>query len=189
MDLLNHLTDAELLRRTASQPRAFGAFYVRHERLVLSFLHRRSRDAELTADLTAETFAGALEGAARFDPERAGGTSAIPWLLGIAHHTLVTSIRRGVVADEARRRLGGAPLELSDEALTRIELRAELPIPLEQLLGGLSGDLRAAVIARVLEERDYGEIASQLGCSEQVVRKRVSRGLGRLRTALMSTSQ
>jgi DNA-directed RNA polymerase specialized sigma24 family protein len=33
----------------------------------------------------------------------------------------------------------------------------------------------------VLEERDYGDIARELRCSEAVVRQRVSRGLGRLR--------
>jgi RNA polymerase sigma factor (sigma-70 family) len=189
MHFLNRLTDAELLGKTVSQPKAFGVFYSRHERLVISFLHRRCRNAELTADLTAETFARALEGAARFDPERAQSTSAIPWLLGIAHHTLVASIRQGVVADDARRRLGGAQLPLSDEALTRIERSTELDIPIDELLGGLPEDLREAVIARVLNERDYGEIAAQLGCSQQVVRKRVSRGLSRLRTALLSAGQ
>ena len=189
MDFLNRLTDAELLEKTASQPKAFGIFYRRHERLVLSFMNSRCRDAELTADLTAETFVRALEGAARFDPARASGASAIPWLLAIAHHTFVSSVRSGVVADDARRRLESAPLELSDDALTRVELRAELDVPLEQLLSGLPDDLRDAVIARVLEERDYAEIATQLGCSQQVVRKRVSRGLGRLRSAVLPISQ
>lgn len=39
----------------------------------------------------------------------------------------------------------------------------------------------------MLDERDYEEIATRLGCSQMVVRKRVSRGLTRLRTALLST--
>jgi RNA polymerase sigma-70 factor (ECF subfamily) len=150
----------------------------------MRFLNARCRDAELTADLTAETFARALEGAARFDPERANGSSAVSWLLSIARNTWVSSIRRGVVADDARSRLGGAPLALDDDALARVEQRAGLEFPLERLLGDLPDDLRDAVTARVLEEREYGEIADQLGCSEQVVRKRVSRGLARLRSVL-----
>jgi RNA polymerase sigma-70 factor (ECF subfamily) len=36
----------------------------------------------------------------------------------------------------------------------------------------------------VIEERAYPEIAARLGCSELVIRKRVSRGLARLRTEL-----
>jgi RNA polymerase sigma factor (sigma-70 family) len=185
MDFLERLTDAELLARTAREPKAFATFYRRHERLVLRFLISRCRDAELTADLAAETFASVLEAADHFDPERAGGTSAVPWLLAIARNTLLASVRRGVVADDARRRLGSEPLVLDDEALERIEYLASLELPpLEQMLEGLPKDLRDAVVARVLEEREYDEIAAQLGCSQQVVRKRVSRGLTRLRSIL-----
>jgi DNA-directed RNA polymerase specialized sigma24 family protein len=43
---------------------------------------------------------------------------------------------------------------------------------------------RTAVEARVLEERDYSDIARDLSCSEAVVRQRVSRGLARLRRQL-----
>ena len=189
MDFFDRLTDAELLERTAREPKAFGTFYRRHERLILRFLMSRCRDAELTADLAAETFASALEAADRFDPARAGSTSAVPWLLTIARNTLLTSVRRGVVADDARRRLGCEPLALDDDALARVELRASLDLPLEQLLGDLPPDLRDAVVARVLEERDYDEIAQQLGCSQQVVRKRVSRGLTRLRSVLLPVNQ
>jgi RNA polymerase sigma factor (sigma-70 family) len=188
MEFFDRLSDAELLSRTAREPKAFAALYRRHERLVLRFLMARCRDPELTADLAAETFASALEAADRFEPARSGGTSAAPWLLGIARNTLLTSVRRGAVAEGARRRLGCEPLALTDDALTRVELRASLDLPLEQLLGDLPSDLRDAVVARVLEERDYDEIAATLGCSKQVVRKRVSRGLSRLR-ALLPASQ
>ncbi|HEY3829711.1 MAG TPA: sigma factor-like helix-turn-helix DNA-binding protein [Solirubrobacteraceae bacterium] len=34
---------------------------------------------------------------------------------------------------------------------------------------------------RVLEEEPYASISARIGCSEQVVRKRVSRGLATLR--------
>jgi RNA polymerase sigma-70 factor (ECF subfamily) len=188
MDFFERLTDAELLSRTAHEPKAFATFYCRHERLVLRFLMSRCRDAELTADLTAETFATALEAADRFDPARAGGTSALPWLLAIARNTMLMSIRHGVVAEDARRRLRLEPLALDDDALARVEQRASMDLHLEELLGNLPGDLRDAVVARVLDERDYDEIATQLGCSQQVVRKRVSRGLTRLRSILLPAS-
>lgn len=181
---IDRLTDAELLARAAAEPEAFGAFYRRHERLVLRYLMSRCENAELTADLAAETFVKALEGADSFDPARSGGTSAVPWLLTIARNTLVTSIRRGVVAEDARRRLGSEPMALSDDSLARVELRAGLDVPLGQLLGELPDEVRDAVVARIVEDREYDEIASSLGCSQQVVRKRVSRGLMRLRTAL-----
>jgi RNA polymerase sigma-70 factor, ECF subfamily len=48
----------------------------------------------------------------------------------------------------------------------------------------LPADQRAAVRARIIEERGYAEIAAGLRCSESVVRQRVSRGLARMRTEL-----
>lgn len=189
MDFFERLTDAELLERTAREPGAFAAFYRRHERLVLRFLMSRCRDAELTADLAAETFVRVFEGAVRFDPQRAGGTGAVPWILAIANNTLRTSIRRGIVAEDARRRLGCEPLALDDDALARIEREASPGLSVAEVLAELPEDLGAAVVARVLDERDYEEIADQLGCSAQVVRKRVSRGLKRLRANLLQADR
>jgi DNA-directed RNA polymerase specialized sigma24 family protein len=40
------------------------------------------------------------------------------------------------------------------------------------------------VQARVIEERPYEEIASELRCSESVVRKRVSRGVQSIRARI-----
>ena len=48
----------------------------------------------------------------------------------------------------------------------------------------LPGDQREAITARVIDERDYSEIAKDLRCSEAVVRQRVSRGLGALRARM-----
>jgi RNA polymerase sigma factor (sigma-70 family) len=186
---LERLNDAELLQRSAREPKAFAAFYRRHERLVLRYLMARCRDAELTADLAAETFVSVLAAADGFDPSRSGGTSAIPWLLTVARNTLLASVRRGVVAEGARRRMGSEPLVLDDESLERIEYLASLDLPpLEQLLEDLPEDTREAVVARIVEEREYDEIAAELGCSQQVVRKRVSRGLTRLRSILLPAS-
>jgi len=40
------------------------------------------------------------------------------------------------------------------------------------------------LLARIVDERDYPEIAESLECSELVVRKRVSRALEALRASL-----
>ena len=48
----------------------------------------------------------------------------------------------------------------------------------------LPEEQRHAIHARVLQERDYAEIAGELHCSEAVVRQRVSRGLRTLRARL-----
>jgi RNA polymerase sigma-70 factor (ECF subfamily) len=184
MNRLTRLSDAALLAQTASDPQAFASFYRRHERLVLRYLIARTRDPELAADLAAETFATVLELADRFDPERAGDGSAVPWLLGIARNTLRASARHGTVAEEARRRLELEPLPLDDADVERIAALSSPGEALEDLVAELPPEQRHAVVARVLDERDYEDIATQLGCSQLVVRKRVSRGLSRLRSVL-----
>jgi RNA polymerase sigma factor (sigma-70 family) len=169
--------DDELLARSRRDPAAFGAFYERHERLVLGYFMRRTRDPELAADLAAETFAAALLGARRY---RGGGAPASAWLVGIARNVLAGSVRRARVEDRARRRLGMEPLELDDDLLERIA-RVDGDARVEALLARLSADQSAAVRARVLEDEDYAGIAARLRCSESVVRQRVSRGLAVLR--------
>jgi DNA-directed RNA polymerase specialized sigma24 family protein len=48
-------------------------------------------------------------------------------------------------------------------------------------LARLPDEQREAIEKRVIEEEPYPAIAARIGCSEQVVRKRVSRGLAALR--------
>lgn len=101
-------------------------------------------------------------------------------MFGIAQHKLVDSYRRGRVQDDARRRLGMCATQVSDESLVQIEaLTAETPAL--ALIEQLPAEQRVAVTARVIDGRGYSEIASERRLSEQVVRKRVSRGLHRLR--------
>jgi RNA polymerase sigma factor (sigma-70 family) len=174
MERLDDLDDAELLAATASRPEAFAVFYRRHVGTVLAYCRRRTPGTEVAFDLCAEVFAAALEGAGRY--RRAHDTAA-PWLYGIARNKLADSARRGRIEDAGRRRLAMQPIEIDDEGIALLEEAAPL-------LAGLPADEREAVRARVVDERGYGEIATALRCSEQVVRKRVSRGLARLRAKM-----
>ena len=158
---------------------SFVEFYREHEDAVLGFFLRRTSSPELAADLTAETFARALAGRDRFDPQR-GEPGA--WLFGIARNLLARSLEQSRVEDHARRRLGMERLPLDDDAVARIEALDELPA-LEHF-AELPADQRAAVAGRVISEESYAEMAGRLQCSESVIRKRVSRGLRALRTRL-----
>jgi RNA polymerase sigma factor (sigma-70 family) len=171
--------DERLLATVRAEPNAFGAFYRRHEDSVLGYFLARVGDPEVAADLTAETFAAALVSAHRFRPR--AKTPASAWLFGIARHTLAMSRRQGRVEARARRRLGMAPLVLTDESIERI---TALDPTVLTLVDELPGDQQVAVRARVIDERDYPDIAMDLRCSEAVVRKRVSRGLGTIRARL-----
>ena len=172
------VSDEELLVASVGDEEAFAAFYRRNARPLAGFFMRRTGDAELAADLTAETFAAALASRRRFDPAKG---PAIGWLYGIARHTLVRTLERGRVEDRARRTLGMAPLALDDEA---IELVVTTDGDVVQLLQRLPADQRAAIEARVLDEQEYEQIAAATQTSEAVIRKRVSRGLAGLRRKL-----
>ena len=168
-------SDDELL--ASREPGSFAVFYRRHVEDLVAFFMRRTRNAELAADLTAETFAAALIARARFDPGR-GGASA--WLFGIALHKLARVERRAAAERRARRRMGMERIELTDADIERIEALGS-GVRAHVLLERLSPQQRDAIRAHVIDERPYGEIARVQGTSEAVVRKRVSRGLAAVR--------
>jgi RNA polymerase sigma-70 factor (ECF subfamily) len=155
----------------------FEEFYGRHVDTLLGFFSRRTRDAELAADLTAETFAAALSARRRYN---AGKGSAIAWLFGIAMNKLADAQRRGYADKKARRRLGMERIDLTDADIARIDRLGESTIA-SALLEALAPEQREAVRAHVLDERSYADIAAEIEVSEAVVRKRVSRGLANVR--------
>lgn len=170
-------SDAQLLESRV--PGDFGVFYDRHLGTVVSYVTARMRQPEVVFDVVAETFARALEKRRQFDPARG---PAAGWLIGIARNLIVDSVRRGQVEAVSRVRLGMAAFELDDRHLGRVmELgRGDL----RAALGSLPAHQREAVLRRVVLDESYSAIAGQVRCSEQVVRKRVSRGLTALRANL-----
>jgi DNA-directed RNA polymerase specialized sigma24 family protein len=89
--------------------------------------------------------------------------------------------RRAAIEAAARRKLGMPRLTYSDEALERVD---ELLDAEPSLYTNGTADLppaeRQAVVARVIEERDYDEIAVASGATPAAIRQRVSRGLAKL---------
>jgi RNA polymerase sigma-70 factor (ECF subfamily) len=174
---IGNAEDAALLG--SHDPNDFGRFYERHVGAVVAFLGRRVRGPDVVFDLTAETFARAFERRGQYDPARG---PAVAWVLAIARNLLIDSVRRSRVIDESRLRLGVAPVSIDDAQLALIETRSR--VDLRAVLGALPAEQSNAIIRRFLLEESYTEIAEQLSCSEQVVRKRVSRGLANARQAI-----
>jgi RNA polymerase sigma factor (sigma-70 family) len=180
---LARANDAELLRASRRDDRAFRVLYDRHALRVCRFLESRCDSRESALDLTAEVFARAWLHRARFRDE-AGG-SALPWLLGIARNALHTSLAKQRVETEARRLLGiehreiviepdGSWLDAEDAAIDAAVRR-------------LPAAEQAAVTLRVVESLPYRDVAARLHCSEAAARVRVHRGLSKLRTILQET--
>lgn len=180
MDSFEQRSDQELLERAAREPEAFGAFYRRHVGDMLAFFRRRTGDPQLALDLTAETFARALQ---HTDSFRAMAQPPGAWLYTIARNLLTDSYRRGHVADDARRRLALEPMIVTELGFERVEAAADAASQLAtvDLDDALSPDQAGAIRARVLEDQSYEQIAEQLRCSQQVARQHVSRGLRNLK--------
>jgi RNA polymerase sigma factor (sigma-70 family) len=184
MTRVSERDDAELLvAAAAGDERAFEAFYLRHLPAVTGFHLRRTGRREVAFDLTAETFAAVVIACPTFDPGRGSATG---WLFGIAANKLRESLRRGRVEAGARARLRHEPIVLEDADLERVEeLASACDEPrLTALLEDLPAEHREALLARVVDERPYDEIAAELSCSEALVRQRVHRGLRRLRSGM-----
>jgi RNA polymerase sigma-70 factor (ECF subfamily) len=186
MDNRQPSSDAALLSAIAARDgAAFSVFYRRHVPAVLAYLMRETRNPETAADLAAEVFAAVLLAAGRYSEQT---ESATPWVIGIARNKLLMSWRRGRVEARARQRLKFEAMPLSDGDLDQIvEVAQGGSGALLDLVEELPQDEQAAIRSRVLDERSYSEIATELKCSEMVVRKRVSRGLARIREQLKET--
>jgi RNA polymerase sigma-70 factor (ECF subfamily) len=176
--------DARLILASRDEAAAFRRLYDRCAEPLLAYFYVRVRDAEVAADLLAETFAVAYERRHAF--EDVGRPGAV-WLYGIARRELAHFFRRRAVDRRALKRLGVAVPALDDESLARIEQLADLAQQEPALAAALEQMTRVerqAVELRVVEELGYEEIASRLGCSEGSARTRVHRGLARLASLL-----
>jgi RNA polymerase sigma-70 factor (ECF subfamily) len=163
----------------------FARVYDAYSKRIISFFVRRTYDAQLALDLTAETFAQAFSGRKRFRGTSEAELAA--WLFAIADRQLIRYWRRGKAEQRAVRKLGvHVPQLADDEAARIIELAgmADLRALVADELARLPAPTREAIQLRVVEERDYAEVAAMLGTSEVAARARVSRGLIALAAAL-----
>lgn len=180
-------SDAELLVAARKDVDAFATFYERHVHTMLRYFARRTRDPDLAADMTAEVFAQALRSVASYKPRRA---PAVTWLYAIARNVFARTLRQGYTDDRALRKLALEPPPLDEEERRGLIELARHPNEGELLglLRTLPLDQRAAVLARVVDEREYEDIACEQDCSQAVVRKRVSRGLDALKRQMDLTT-
>jgi RNA polymerase sigma-70 factor (ECF subfamily) len=148
------------------------------------YIARKTLDAGVAADLTAETFAQAYTKRHQF---RGGSRdAAVGWLYGIARHQVSHFVRRHRAEARALARLGiEAPP--ADDTLGRFEDLAgsrDLRRSIATQLRDLSPEQQEALRLRVLDELSYEQMAARLGIDERAVRARVSRGIRTLASRL-----
>ena len=172
-------SDAEVIRRSLTEPEAFGLIYDRHAATLLRFLGRRA-GAEVAEGLIGELFRIAFERRKTFDALRA---SALPWLYGIGANLLLKH-RRG----EARRLRASARMidrEPSDRRASARALEARVLFPrVADAIEALPDGEREALLLFAWEDLSYQSVAEALELPIGTVRSRLNRARARLRELL-----
>jgi RNA polymerase sigma factor (sigma-70 family) len=145
----------------------------RHLDDVHAFLVYLTGDRAVAEDLTAETFARALERWHRYDPRRGGART---WLCQVARSAALDHFR----AEDRRRRREGryAVAELHESA--EPVFGEGLSPALERALAQLSAAEREVVALRIVLELDGEGAARVLGISTTACSTRLSRALAKL---------
>ncbi|WP_328319043.1 RNA polymerase sigma factor [Streptomyces sp. NBC_00388] len=163
-------------------PAGFAAFYERHFDAVLGFVTRRVDNAHLAADLTADIFVAALEGAHTYDARRG---APVAWLYGISRNVIHAHFHGAAREQQAVARISGRRL-LDEEDVSVIEARIDADRAARQLASahaGLSDPLRQVLDLVVLDRLTVREAAQALGISSTTARVRLHRARKVLRAA------
>ncbi|HEY3614760.1 MAG TPA: RNA polymerase sigma factor, partial [Gaiellales bacterium] len=138
-------------------------------------------DPDVALDLTAETFARALQSIGRFRGVRVESGRA--WIYAIAHSLFLQYERERRIEDRARRRLGILEATRSHADDDSVVARADAEASRERLadeLGALPTAQQDVLRLRIEDEASYDEIATRLGCTAAAARQHASRGMRRL---------
>ncbi|WP_328466103.1 RNA polymerase sigma factor [Streptomyces sp. NBC_00448] len=166
----------------ARDPVGFAAFYEQHFDTVLGFVTRRVDDAHLAADLTADIFVAALEGAHTYDARRG---APVAWLYGISRNVIHAHFHGTARERLAVARISGRRL-LDDQDVSAIEARIDADRAVRQLAAAhaaLSDPLRQVLDLVVLDGLTVREAAQALGVSSPTARVRLHRARKALRSA------
>ena len=130
-------------------------------------------------DLAQDTLLSAYQA---FDGYRAEG-SLRAWLLGIARHKCARHVERRARRESKLRLVRDSERQAGSDELVLKRQRAEFA---RAALDQVRPSEREALVLRYVSELSYREVAEVCSIDEAAARKRVSRAIAKLRTALAS---
>lgn len=156
-------------------PPPFDETLQRHEREIMRFILRTTRDREDALDLFQETWLRAYRAYPKLDSR----DGVRPWLFRIATNLCLNRVRDGV-----RRSRVIADTELTDHhPLNASNGSHERSIDLKKIVGRLPHKQREAVLMRKVGGLEYHEISAALGCSEEAARADVYQAMKKIKEA------
>jgi RNA polymerase sigma-70 factor (ECF subfamily) len=169
--------------RIAFDEAALERFYRANVELVEKFVARRVADPHLAADLTADVFLAAIEGAPCYDSRR-GTPSA--WLVGIARNVVASEFRRAARERRACGRIDAREL-LDTDDVVRLQERIDAEACARALfdaVAGLPAGEREVFELVAVDGLNPREAASVLGISAVAARVRLHRARSAMHKAL-----
>ena len=172
---MTEASDSQLMECYAlGDGRAFAELFRRYEGRVYAYFLRRTRSPAAASDLYQDLFLRIHRFRANFDPSQ----SFKSWFFTIAEHVYIDHLRRshGFTAsarDPSAERAPGPDPER--QAIASAEAR--------RILGSLSLEQAAVLVAAKLGGSGYAEIAGDLGKSVAAVKQVAARALRRVRAS------
>ncbi len=168
-------TDDDLLMAMRKgDEQAFVALYRKRHAALYRFAQHMSGSTSVAEDVTQEVFLALIRDGCGYDPER--GTLS-GYLFGIARKLVLRHLERGRsdVALEAEGEESGWPeLAVSDDPMVDLTRREGIDA-LRRAVHALPRRYREVVVLCDLEEVDYADAATILGCPIGTVRSRLHR--------------
>lgn len=178
---------ADEVRRIGRDPEAFTSFYLAHVERVQRFVARRVTDPHLAADLTAEVFLAAIDGASGYRSDR-GAPEA--WLTGVARNVVNAEFRRMSRDREIARRISGRRL-LDEDSIAAIEERIDSEREaraMYEALATLRPKDRALMELVSVDGLSVADAAAVLGVKPGTARVRLHRSRARVQSQLLPTA-
>ncbi len=176
--MVDRMTDFDLLREYAERhsEAAFAALVERHVGLVYSAALRQLGNAGQAEEATQVAFIILARKARHLRP----GTNLTGWLYRAAHFAA-----KGIIRTEQRRKLREEKAAQMHTTATEESAWEQIAPLLDGAMSQLGQKDREVMLLRFFENKSLAQVGLTLGMSEEAARKRVTRGLEKLRTLLL----
>jgi len=175
MEMLNAMTDNELVEASKGDPEVFGELVLRYQEQLFRFIRRTSYfRVEDIEDIIQETFLKAYKSLNIFDTDLKFST----WIYQIARNTTIDAIRKKQIRpqticieqDDVVRFLRS-----DNDIQINLETQEQLKI-VQEIINMLPNKYREVMVLRFLEEKNYEEIMDIVQKPKGTVAALINRG-------------